>query len=61
MNVVEQVRGAEIFLCRVEVVRWDRLAQLRLWYSNYHYFARSRTPKITTVLKLALARMLKRF
>lgn len=61
MNVVEQVCGAEIFLCRVEDVRWDRLAQLRLWYSNYEYFARGRTPKITTALKLALARMLKRF
>jgi hypothetical protein len=60
MNVVEQVPGTEICLCRTEDVRWDRLSQLQLWYSNYRYFVRGRTPRITTVLKLALARMLKR-
>jgi hypothetical protein len=59
MNVVERVPGVEISLCRVEDVRWDRLAQLHLWRSNYEYFARGRTPKLTTVLKLAAARLLK--
>jgi hypothetical protein len=60
MNVVEQVPGTEICLCRVENVRWDWLARLQLWHSNYVYFSRDRTPRTTTVLKLALAKFLRR-
>ena len=58
MNVVERAPGTEIQLCRTEDVRWDRLAQLQLWHSQYRYFARGRTPRLTTVVKLALARLL---
>jgi hypothetical protein len=61
MNVVERVPGAEICLCRLQDVRWDRLAQLQLWHSNTEYFARGRLPRLTTALKLIAARMLKRF
>jgi hypothetical protein len=61
MNVMERVPGAEISLCRVEDVRWDRLANLHLWLSQYEYFARGRLPRLTTVLKLMAARMLRRF
>ena len=61
MNVVEHVPGAKICLCRVEDVRWDRWSRLRSWSENYIYFARGRTPKLTMVLKLAAARLLKRF
>lgn len=61
MNVVEHVPGAEICLCRVEDVRWDRRSRLRSWSESTLYFARGRTPKLTTVLKLAAARLLKRF
>lgn len=60
MNVVERVPGAEISLCRTEDVRWDRLSRLRQWQSNTLYFARGRTPRVTTLLKLALARLLQR-
>ena len=60
MNVVEQVPGTEIRFCRTEDIRWDRLARLQLWHSNYEYFARGRTPRMTTVLKLALAKLLRR-
>ena len=54
---------ARKFACAAyEDVRWDRLGRVcRLWYDNYMYFARGRTPKLTTVLKLAAARMLQRF
>jgi hypothetical protein len=61
MNVVEHVPGAEICLCRVEEVCWDRRSHLQTWYDNSMYFARGRTPKMPTVLKLATARLLKRF
>jgi hypothetical protein len=57
MNVVERVPGEEIQLCCTEDVRWDRLAQLQLWHSQYRYFSRGRTPRLTTVVKLALARL----
>jgi hypothetical protein len=60
MNVIERVPGAEIFLCRADDVRWDRLSRLRLWQSNYVYFTRGRTPRLTTVLKLAFAKLLTR-
>ena len=60
MNVVEGVPGAEIFLCRAEDVRWDRWSRLQTWYDNYLYFARGRTPRVTTVLKQTLARIMKR-
>lgn len=60
MNVVEQVPGTEIRFCRTEDIRWDRLAWLQLWHGNYEYFARGRTPRMTTVLKLALAKLLRR-
>ena len=60
MNVVAQVPGAELCFCRTEDVRWDRWSQLQLWRSNTEYFARGRMPKLTTVLKMALARKLKR-
>jgi hypothetical protein len=33
---------------------------LQLWHGNYDYFARGRTPRMTTVLKLALAKLLRR-
>ncbi len=58
MNVVERVPGTEIGWCRTEDVRWDRLSRLRTWYDNYLYFARGRTPRVTTVLKLAWAKLL---
>jgi hypothetical protein len=58
MNIAARTPGAEICLCRVEDVRWDRRSQLRAWYDNTRYFARGRTPRWTTLLKLALARML---
>jgi hypothetical protein len=61
LNIVAQVPGREVCLCRTEDVRWDRLSQLQLWHSNYEYFARGRTPRIKTVLKLALAKMLRHF
>jgi hypothetical protein len=61
MNVVGRMPGAEICLCRVEDVRRDRLAWLQSWSENYRYFARGRLPKMTTVLKLVAARLLKRF
>ena len=61
MNVIERVPGAEICLCRVEDVRWDRRAQLQMWLSHYEYFARGRLPSLTTVLRLAAARMIRRF
>ncbi|HEY4722404.1 MAG TPA: hypothetical protein VII92_11180, partial [Anaerolineae bacterium] len=60
MNVVERVPGTEIFLCRADDVRWDRLSRLRQWQSNYLFFTRGRTPRLTTVLKLAFARVLSR-
>jgi len=59
VNVIAHVPGAEIFLCRVEDVRWDRLANLHLWRSNQEYFARGRVPRLTTVLKLIAARLLR--
>jgi hypothetical protein len=58
MNVVEGVPGAGISLCRTEDVCWDRRSRLRSWYGNYLYFTRGRTPRTTTVLKLAVARLL---
>jgi hypothetical protein len=61
MNVAERVPGEEIQLCCTEDIRWDRLAQLQLWHSQYRYFARGRTPRLTTVVKLALARLLNHF
>ena len=61
MNIVARVPGEDIHLCRTEDVRWDRLAQLQLWHSQYRYFARGRTPRLTTVIKLALARLLNHF
>ena len=60
MNVVEQVPGAEVFLGRADDVRWDRLSRLRQWQSNYIYFTRGRTPRFTTVLKLAFVKLLSR-
>jgi len=60
MNVVERVPGAEIFLGRADDVRWDQLSRLRQWQSNYLYFTRSRTPRLTTVLKLAFSKVLSR-
>ncbi len=60
MNVIEQVPGAEICFCRTADIRWDRRSRLRLWHSNYEYFARGRTPRLTTILKLALAKSLPR-
>ncbi len=57
-NVIENVPGEEIFLCRRGDVRWDRLSALRQWRSNYEYFSRGRTPRLRTVLKLTLARLL---
>jgi hypothetical protein len=59
MNVIERVPGAEIGLCRVDDVRWDCVAQLQLWHSQYEYFARGRVPRLTTVLKLIAARLLR--
>ena len=59
MNVIERVPGSEISWGRVADVRWDRTAQLRLWLSNYEYFARGRLPRLTTVLKLIVARLLR--
>ncbi len=61
LNVAEHVPGEEIQLCCTEDLRWDRLAQLQLWHDQYRYFARGRTPRLTTVIKLALARLLDRF
>ncbi|CAG0932868.1 hypothetical protein TFLX_02811 [Thermoflexales bacterium] len=61
MNVVDQVPGAEIHFCRTADIRWDRLSRLRLWHSNYEYFARGRAPRLTTILKLALVKALHRF
>ncbi len=58
MNVIEHVPGTEICFCRTEDVRWDRWSRWRTWYDNYLYFARGRTPRVTTVLKLALAKLL---
>jgi hypothetical protein len=58
MNVIEQIRRRD---SRTADIRWDRLSRLRLWHSNYEYFARGRTPRLTTVLKLMLARILARF
>lgn len=60
MNVVERVPGAEIHLCRTQDVCWDRRSRLKTWYDNYVYFARGRTPRLTTILKLTLARILDR-
>jgi hypothetical protein len=60
MNVIERVSGSEISLCRSADVHWDRTAQLRLWLSNYEYFARGRLPRLTTVLKLIIARLLRK-
>jgi hypothetical protein len=60
MNVIEQVPGTEIHFCRTADIRWDREARLRLWHSNYEYVVRGRTPRLTTVLKLALAKFLMR-
>ncbi|HTP08514.1 MAG TPA: hypothetical protein VMP08_09705 [Anaerolineae bacterium] len=59
MNVIERVPGTEINLCRVSDVRWDRMARLRLWRSNDEYFSRGRMPRLTTVLKLFAARLLR--
>ena len=59
MNVIERVPGAEISLCRVEDVRWDRAANLRLWLSHTEYFSRGRLPRLTTALKLIAARLLR--
>ncbi len=59
MNIVAQVPGTEICLCRTEDIRWDRRSQLQLWRRNTEYFTRGRAPRLTTVLKLALARLLK--
>ena len=56
-NVIEQAPGAEIFLCRAEDVRWDRVATLLQWKSNYEYFLRGRTPGLKTMAKLMLARL----
>ncbi len=61
MNIVERVPGADIALCRAQDVRRDRLANLHLWRSQHEYFARGRLPKLTTVFKLLVARMLQRF
>lgn len=60
MNVIEQVPGTEIHFCRTADIRWDRLSRLPLWHSNYEYFTRGRTPKLTTVLKLTLAKLPRR-
>jgi hypothetical protein len=60
MNIVEQVPGSEIHFCRTADIRWNRLSRLQLWFSNYVYFSRGRTPRTTTVLKLALAKLLRR-
>jgi len=59
MNVIEHVPGTEISLCRVDDVRWDRVANLRLWLSNSEYFSRGRLPRLTTVLKIIAARLLR--
>jgi hypothetical protein len=59
MNVVEQVPGSEIRFCHTADIRWSRLSRLQLWHSNYIYFSRGRTPRTTTVLKLALAKLLR--
>jgi hypothetical protein len=61
MNIVERVPGTGIALCRTQAVRWDRLASLHLWRSQYEYFARGRWPRVTTVFKLIAARVLQRF
>jgi hypothetical protein len=58
MNVIEQVPGTEIHFCRTADIRWDWPSHLRLWHSNYEYFLRGRTPRLTTVLKLALGKFL---
>ncbi len=60
MNIVEQVPGSEIRFCRTSDIRWDRLSRLQLWHSNYVYFLRGRTPHSITILKLALAKFLRR-
>jgi hypothetical protein len=59
MNVIAPVPGTEISLCRVDDARWDRVANLRLWLSNYEYFSRGRLPRLTTVLKVIAARLLR--
>ncbi len=59
MNIVAQVPGTEIYFCRTGDIRWDGRSQLQLWRSNYEYFARGHAPRAATVLKLALARLLK--
>jgi len=60
MNAVEQVPGTEIRFCLTADIRWDWQSRLQLWQSNYEYFTRGRTPRMTTVLKLALAKLLRR-
>ncbi len=59
MNIVEQVPGADIHFCRTVDIRWDWRSRLQMWHNNYVYFTRGRTPRLTTVLKLALSRLLR--
>ena len=60
-NVIEPVPGADIHLCRTEDVRWDGLSRLMTWYGNTDFFARGRTPRLSTVLKLMLAKVVARW
>jgi hypothetical protein len=56
MNVIEPAPGTGIYLCRTEDIRWDAVSRLMTWYDNMVYFTRGHTPRLSTVLKLMLAR-----
>ncbi len=62
MNVVERVPGADIRLCRTRRCALGSTREFAACGDSQHeYFARGRTPKVTTVLKLLAARALQSF
>jgi glycosyltransferase involved in cell wall biosynthesis len=53
-NIEYAVPGKEIFLCRAEDLRWDRLATLKAQWSNYSFFNRRRRLGIKRWLAYAI-------
>ncbi|CAG0940660.1 hypothetical protein ANRL1_00236 [Anaerolineae bacterium] len=60
MNVIENIPGSEIVLCKTSDVRWDWLAEIETKKINHDYFTRKQPTSKKLWLQFALLKLLRR-